>query len=77
MKTWIILTALKLLAGISKEQWEQAKAFVKELASMPYDGPKKRALAVEGLKGVYESIADFAANLLVEAAVAWLKKNSK
>lgn len=76
MKTWIIRTALKILAGITDEQWAQALRFVKDLAQFDYPSEKKRALAIEGLKGLYPKARDFALNLLIEAAVAWFKKIS-
>lgn len=73
MTQTLVKLVLKLLAGISADQWRQALQYVANAAETAMSGPEKRSWVVESLKAQWPKLSNWATNLLVEMAVGFFK----
>lgn len=73
MKETLIKLLLKLLAGISKEQWAQAVQYVTDAAKTAMDSVEKRNWVIDSLKARWPQLSNWATNWLVETSVAYFK----
>jgi hypothetical protein len=72
MKNSIIEWVIRLLGGITKDQWKRVVQYVAEKALTNLTNEQKRADVVEQLGRI--GITGSRANWLVETAVTWLKR---
>lgn len=72
MTDFLLQWAIRLIGGISKEQWAAALKFVSQWATSQLSGDDKRAKVLEML--AHLGIEGSKANWLVETAVRWLKR---
>lgn len=73
----IILLALKFLGGITREQWSNAIEAVRRADEIlgPSPGDQKKTLVVNELRSLGVLAKNHVMNLLIETAVAWVKKH--
>lgn len=73
MKETLLKLVLKLLAGISGDQWRQAITYVSNAAETALSSTEKKGWVTENLAKLYPKLSGWAVNFLVESAVAFFK----
>lgn len=72
MTQTLIVLLVRLLAGLSADQWQMALDFVTRAATKAISGPEKRAWVVKVLEE--HKVTGWAANLLTELAHGYARK---
>jgi hypothetical protein len=73
MKETLVKLLLKLLAGISADQWRKALEYVSNAAQTAMGSAEKKSWVVESLRAMYPKLSEWAINYLVESAVGIFK----
>lgn len=73
MKETLVKLVLKLLAGISGDQWRQALTYVSNAAETALSSVEKKNWVTENIAKLYPKLSGWAVNFLVESAVAVFK----
>lgn len=72
----LILYVLRLLGGVTKEQWKHTLDSVVLVDSSFATSAEKRAEVEQRLRSAGYALRKHVLNLLIETAVAWLKHKS-
>lgn len=69
-----VSTVIKWASGLTKEDWLHFVAKVREAEGLFVKAPDKRNWVIDQAKKLFPRLADWSINLLIELAVAKLRK---